>query len=65
VHETHSIVILVQIVGDHGLVSRKGLLEVSERVAGYTKSRCLDIMGKFIESGMRISLSDILVQQND
>jgi hypothetical protein len=59
--ETHSIVILVQVVGDHRLVPRKCLLEVSERIAGYTESRSLDIMGKFIESGARISQSQTLL----
>lgn len=47
---THAVIILIDVLGNHGFVPREGLLQVGKRIARHAKGRRLDVMGELVES---------------
>lgn len=49
---THSIVVLIQIIGNHGFVPRQRLFKIGKRIARNPKRGGFDIMRKFVKPAL-------------
>lgn len=56
---SYAVIVLVKVLGDHGFVSREGLFEIGECVAGNAERRRFDVMREFVKPVFREFLSKV------
>lgn len=47
---SYPVIVLIEVVCNHGLVSCECFLEIREGVARYPECCCFDVVGKFVKS---------------